>query len=231
LRIHSFMNSKRKQIQSIFNVKRRFEKKKMFSRNPSNNNLKETNELDNLNKIINNLKNENLELKKENETLRVENLDKNLIITKLKSEKFLIYNELIELVNTLKTVDIKLLNKFYKNLSSNSQLSKNYMPSSLGIKYNILSVQNQLSYLMHSDLVSAKGYQDYLTKAKDTFSKAREEEDVDNNILKNEEVNLKEEQENIIDLDKYILVVKKFEKEFENICDKNMRKSNLKNDY
>ncbi len=203
----------------------------MFSRNPSNNNLKETNELDNLNKIINNLKNENLELKKENETLRVENLDKNLIITKLKSEKFLIYNELIELVNTLKTVDIKLLNKFYKNLSSNSQLSKNYMPSSLGIKYNILSVQNQLSYLMHSDLVSAKGYQDYLTKAKDTFSKAREEEDVDNNILKNEEVNLKEEQENIIDLDKYILVVKKFEKEFENICDKNMRKSNLKNDY
>jgi hypothetical protein len=105
------------------------------------------------------------------------------------------------------------------------------MPSSLGIKYNILSVQNQLSYLMHSDLVSAKGYQDYLTKAKDTFSKAREEEDVDNNILKNEEVNLKEEQENIIDLDKYILVVKKFEKEFENICDKNMRKSNLKNDY
>jgi len=203
----------------------------MFSRNPSNNNLKETNELDNLNKIINNLKNENLELKKENETLRVENLDKNLIITKLKSEKFLIYNELIELVNTLKTVDIKLLNKFYKNLSSNSQLSKNYMPSSLGIKYNILSVQNQLSYLMHSDLVSAKGYQDYLTKAKDTFSKAREEEDVDNNILKNEEVNLKEEPENIIDLDKYILVVKKFEKEFENICDKNMRKSNLKNDY
>lgn len=198
---------------------------------PNINNLKETNEIDNLNKIINNLKNENLELTKENETLRVENLDKNLIITKLKSEKFLIYNELIELVNTLKTVDIKLLNKFYKNLSSNSKLNRNYMPSSLGIKYNILSVQNQVSYLMHSDLVSAKGYQDYLNKGKDTFSKAREEEDVDNNILRNEEVNLNEEHKNLIDLDKYILVVKKFEKEFENICDKNMRKSNLKNDY
>ncbi len=198
------MNNRRKQIQSIFKVICRFEKKKILSRNPSNTNLKETNELENLNKIINNLKNENLELKKENEILRVENLDKNLIITKLKSEKFLLYNELIELVNTLKTVDIKLLNKFYKNLSSNSKLSKNYMPSSLGIKYNILSVQNQLSYLMHSDLVSAKGYQDYLTKSKDTFSKTREEEDVDNNIIKKEEVNLKEEQDNLIDLDKYM---------------------------
>lgn len=225
------MTSKRKLTQSIIILIFRFEKKKIIS-NLTNNNFKETNELDNLNKIINNLKNENLELKKENETLRVENIEKNLIISKLKSEKFLIFNELIELVNTLKTVDIKLLNKFYKNQSMNNKLSKNYMPSSLGIKYNILSVQNQLTYLMHSDLVTAKGYQEHLTKAKDIYSKTREEDDnVHNNIIKNEELNIKDEQDNFIDLEKYILVIKKFEKEFENICDKNMRKSNLKNDY
>lgn len=162
--------------------------------------------------------------------LRVENLDKNLTICKLKSEKFLLYNELNELINTLKSVDIKLLNKFYKNYSINANLNKNYMPSSLGIKYNILSVQNQLSYLMHSDLVAAKGYNEYISKAKDAFSKAKEEENVHNEIVNNNEMNINVEEENFIDLEKYLTIIKKFEKEFEKICDKNLKRTSIKND-
>lgn len=182
--------------------------------------------MDNLNKIINGLKNENLDLKGENELLQVENLDKNVTIAKLRSEKFILYNELNELINSLKTIDIKLLNKFYKNYSSNLTLSKNYMPSSLGIKYNIQSVQNQMTYLMHSDLKSAKAFTEYISKAKDVFSRERakvEEETVKNNIKSNE---IKfpniENENNFIDLDKYFTILIKFEKEFEKICDKNI---------
>lgn len=164
--------------------------------------------------------------------LRVENLDKNLTICKLKSEKFLLYNELNEIVNTLKLVDIKMLNKFYKNICMNTKLNKNNMPSSLGIKYNILSVQNQLSYLMHSDLVSTKGYNEYLGKARDAFSKAKEEEESvhNNNIVNNNEIIVNVEEDNIIDLDKYLIVVKKFEKEFEKICDNNLKRTSVKNE-
>jgi hypothetical protein len=212
----------------------RLEKKKNLSRVPSNNNLKEPTEIENLNKIISNLKNENIDLKKENELIKVENMDKNLTISKLKSEKFLLYNELNELINSLKTVDIKLLNKFYKNFSSSSttKLNKGYMTSSLGIKYNIMSVQNQLSYLLHSDLVTSKAYTEYVSKARETMSKAKAEEDnvhimINNNDLKVIDNN----EENFIDLDKYLLIVKKFESEFEKICDRNLRREDYRNKY
>ena len=196
--------------------------KKNVSRKPSNSNLKDNNEIEVLNKIINNIKNENLDLKKENEMLKVENLEKNLIISKLKSEKFLLFNELNELTNSLKIVDMKLLNKFYKNLSSNLKINKSFMPFSLGIKYNIASVQNQLSYLMHSDLISTKGFNEYTNKAKETLIKEKCKVGF-NNFYDELDVNI--ENENFIDLDKYLTVVKSFEREFEKIYEKNLQKS------
>jgi len=191
-------------------------KKKNIQKQPSSQSLKDA-EIESLKQIINSLKNENLDLRKENEKLRVENLEKNLIISKVKSEKFILFNELNELTNSLKTVDLKLLNKFYKSCTSNIKLSKNFMPSSLGIKYNILSVQNQLSYLMHSDLISNKTFSEYILKAKDTF--AKEKAKIGLNIEGDEpEVNYKSD--NFIDLEKYLNVVKKFEKEFDKLCEK-----------
>ena len=212
-------------MQSKSVIKHRFEKKKNISSIPSNTNLKEPSEIENLNKIINTLTNENLELKKENELIRVENLDKNLTISKLKAEKFILYNELNELINSLKTIDLKVLNKFYKNYSSNLKLSKGNMPCSMGIKYNVLSVQNQLTYLMHSDLIASKVFSEYVTKTKEAFSKEKlkQEESVFNNV-NNNEINVATP-ENFIDLDKYMIILKKFENEFEKICDKNLKKN------
>lgn len=160
-------------------------------------------------------------------------MDKNLTISKLKSEKFLLYNELNELINSLKAVDIKLLNKFYKNFASSTKLSKGYMPSSLGIKYNIMSVQNQLSYLLHSDLVTCKGYTEYVSRAREAMSKARADDDNVHNIVVNEkELKLVENtEENFIDLDKYVSIVKKFESEFEKVCDRNLRRNDYRNEY
>jgi len=117
-------------------------------------------------------------------------------------------------------VDLKLLNKFYKSKTSNLKLDKSFMPSSLGIKYNIVSVQNQLSYLMHSDLISNKNFNEYVLKAKETF--AKEKAKIGLNIVDEQEVNY--ENDNFIDLEKYVNVVKKFEKEFDRICEKNSRR-------
>jgi len=201
-----------------------FEKKKNIAKHPSTSSLREKElEFENLNKIIHNLKSENIDLKKENEMVKIENLEKNLLISKLRSEKFILFNELNELTNSLRAVDLKLLNKFYKNFTSSLKLNKSFMPSSLGIKYNILSVQNQLSYLMHSDLVAAKSFSEYSSKAKDTFAKEKAKMglNLDDDLNTNDYNN---ENDNFIDLDKYLNVVKKFEKEFDSICDKNYKR-------
>jgi len=175
--------------------------------------------------------------KKENEVLKIENLEKNLIISKVKSEKFILFNELNELTNSLKAVDLKVLNKFYKSYTSNLKLNKSFMPCSLGIKYNILSVQTQLSYLMHSDLVSSKNFSEYVTKNKDSTPQKEQLKENINMIPKekpvkstglnfNEEpqINLNEPENMPIDLGKYLTVVKKFEKEFDKVCEKSLRK-------
>jgi len=202
-------------------------KEKAIPKPPSNLTLKDT-EIENLKQVISTLKNENLDLRKENEMLRVENLEKNLTISKLRSEKFILFNELNELTNSLKSVDLKLLNKFYKNYTSNLKLSKSFMPSSLGIKYNILSVQNQLSYLMHSDLISSKGFNEYVSKAKDTF--AKEKAKIGLGVDADEPEVHYENNDNFIDLEKYVNVIKKFEKEFDKLCEKNSRRIDWRND-
>jgi len=193
--------------------------KKTIPKTLSNLSLKDT-EVDYLKQTINTLKNENLDLRRENEMLRVESLEKNLTMTKLRSEKFILFNELNELTKSLKMVDQRLLNKFYKSHTSHLKLDKSFMPSSLGLKYNIVSVQNQLSYLMHSDLISNKNFSEYVLKAKDTF--AKEKAKIGLNIGDEQEVNY--ENDNFIDLEKYVNVVKKFEKEFDRICEKNGRR-------
>jgi len=201
-------------------------KKNNIAKHTSNKSLNNA-EIENLKQVINSLKNENLDLRKENEMLRVENLEKNLSISKLRSEKFILFNELNELTNSLKKVDLKHLNKFYKNYTSNLKLTKSFMPSSLGIKYNILSVQNQLSYLMHTDLVSNKTFSEYVSKTNDTL--AKEKAKIGLNI-EGDEHELNYESDNFIDLEKYMNLVKKFEEEFDKLCEKNKRRIDWRND-
>jgi hypothetical protein len=106
---------------------------------------------ENLDKLLNDLKNENLELTKKNEILNSELLIKNLELTKLSTDKCILFNELTELINSLKRIDMNLLNKFYRD-NSNPVRHGNEIASALGIKYNIMSTQSQLSNLISKDL-------------------------------------------------------------------------------
>jgi hypothetical protein len=200
-------------------------------------NLKEKNEHDEI--ILNLIKNENLDLKKDNEILKVDNLDKELSINRLKAEKFLLFNELNELTNALKMVDMESLNNFYKTNAKQMILgNKANMPSSLGLKYNILSVQNQLTYLLNTDLGVNK-------KLKELNN---------NNILKDNNVNtspfkvscggsengkvIKDElfasnfnlcvnnklSNDYIDLNKYSKILQNYQSEYETICDNNLKR-------
>jgi hypothetical protein len=119
-------------------------------------------------KIIESLKNENLSLRKELEVFKTENLEKIFFCDKLVYEKYIVLTELNELVNCLKQVDLEMLNKFYNSqrkennfsektqnlfdLSKSNYISSDYFKtiSSMGIKYNILSAQSQITLLMKS---------------------------------------------------------------------------------
>ena len=160
---------------------------------------------------------------KNNEFLKIENLEKNLLITKLKGEKFLLFNELNELIFSLKFVDMKTLNNYYKLLLSEKKLNKEVMPSSLGIKYNVLSVENQLSYILHSDLNAIKNSSEHYQKSKiDTNLNLHKKPCLSEVNPKTDKIN---DNEAFIDLDKYINIVKMFENEFEKVCDRNLMKN------
>lgn len=96
------------------------------------------------------LKNENLDLIKQNEALRTEIATKNLQISKLSSEKLMLINELIELMISLKRVNLNSLNKFFME-NSEEVKDRIQITSALGLKYNILSAQHQISCLVKGD--------------------------------------------------------------------------------
>lgn len=103
------------------------------------------------------LKTENIELIKENEQLKSQIMCKNLKISKIETDKLILINELQELLNSLNRVDLKTLQKFYLENCEHKKLVD--IPSSLGIKYNILSTYSSLSHMFKSvnqDNISVK---------------------------------------------------------------------------
>lgn len=89
------------------------------------------------------LEEENFSLRKTNETL-IQELNKcKLNLSKVSYEKFSLFSELNEVLESLSRVNLDELNKFYlESLSYN--LNKNSIYSAMGIKYNILSASNTL---------------------------------------------------------------------------------------
>jgi len=102
------------------------------------------------------LKEENLDLQKENEKLSLQILENTLEINKVKSDKFILFNELNELIMSLKKINIDELNEFYKKHRDSRTLTKSDMPLSKGIKYNILSAQSQITKLLRIDTIHKK---------------------------------------------------------------------------
>jgi hypothetical protein len=144
-------------------------------------------------KYINFIKNQNLELNKDLERMKNENIQNNIYIKKFVNDKFILFTELNELVNILRNVDMDKLNKFYftnvylnkiKNINNTTMSSS---LSSLGVKYNILSAQNQLGLISITDNLN--------------------ENFLDHDLSKNG-----------INLDKYLDLIKPFEDELNSLA-------------
>jgi len=159
-------------------------KPKEFDADASNNNLATSYVLDDLGDNLNTKKNydsdssshvkgtgeeiqilkENVELHKEIEKLNIDLLDRTHELNKIKSDKFILFNELNELVNNLRRTNLDKLNAYFKT-NSDTYVTKNNMPSAKGIKYNILSAQSQISKILHTDSITRK-----LNKVEDSGS-------------------------------------------------------------
>lgn len=85
------------------------------------------------------------------EKLKLEIFEKTIENNKLRTDKFIIMSELNEILTSLVRIDLDKLNDFYLNNISKNNLSKYLMPSAKGIKYNILSCQNQMTKIIKSD--------------------------------------------------------------------------------
>ncbi len=80
-------------------------------------------------------------------------IEKTIENNKLRTDKYIIISELNEILTSLTRIDLNKLNEFYlKNISKNN-ISKDLMPTAKGIKYNILSCQNNLAKITKSDLM------------------------------------------------------------------------------
>lgn len=166
---------------------------------------KHLNEIVQQDKIITDIKNENLELVRINELIRVELKEKNLTISKIQTEKILILNELNELLNSLQKVDLKALDKFY-SLNKLKKIKTFDIPSSLGIKYNIMSAQSQVATLMGSNVVTnvpTLNFEDFK---------------LSQNV---------EKEQSMLNLEKYRLLMDSYGEEFHSILNKNMKKKKI----
>lgn len=89
------------------------------------------------------LEEENLLLRRNNDILLQELNKCKLEISKISYEKFSLFSELNEILDSFSKIDLEELNKFYlESLNQNSNISSIY--SAMGIKYNILSASNTL---------------------------------------------------------------------------------------
>ncbi len=164
-------------------------------------------------KIILALKNENTELRKELEMAKAQNTSKDIEINKLTTDRFILFTELNELVASLKRVDLNLLNDFYiknapisinKKRDPRSSLSSNDILSSMGIKYNILSAQSELSLLTNKNEDNKK-----LLKTNIIINKNSEEKNTPENIF----IQNLSSNPNKINIEKYSKLVLSYENE------------------
>jgi hypothetical protein len=119
-----------------------------FTCNPNrNNNLNLS--FYNYNFQINNEKNIDDKIQKLNNEIIEKTIDNN----KLRTDKFIIMSELNEILSSLTRIDLDKLNDFYLNNISMNNLSRYLMPTAKGIKFNILSCQNNLAKIIKSDFV------------------------------------------------------------------------------
>jgi len=103
----------------------------------------------NYNFQINNEKNIDDKIQKLNNEI----IDKTIDNNKLRTDKFIIMSELNEILTSLTRIDLDKLNDFYLNNISMNNLSRYLMPTAKGIKYNILSCQNNLAKIIKSDFI------------------------------------------------------------------------------
>jgi hypothetical protein len=162
-------------------------------------------------RIINELNNKNIELTSQLEILKTQMTFKSLKINKLNTDKTIILNELNELLNALNRVDTTLLNKFYQANTKSSydkKFNRTDIPSVLGIKYNILSAQTQIGFMLGPD----------------------KEEIPKNKIIKNQREENKEERQTDY-LDSIIIrqreLFQTYQTEFENLLNQNLKKKRI----
>jgi len=85
--------------------------------------------------------------------LNNEIIEKTIENNKLRTDKFILMSELNEILTSLTRIDLDKLNEFYlKNISKNN-LAKYLMPTAKGIKFNIISCQNNLAKIIKSDFL------------------------------------------------------------------------------
>lgn len=133
-----------------------------------NKNLNCNNIISNNNFTCNNIANNNLNLSFHNYNFQINNerkledkiqklnneiIEKTIDNNKLRTDKFIIMSELNEILTSLTRIDLDKLNEFYLDNISKHNLSKYLMPTAKGIKYNILSCQNNLAKIIKSDLM------------------------------------------------------------------------------
>jgi hypothetical protein len=157
------------------------------------------------------VRNENIELKKQMEKMKIQLLEQTLELNKLKSDKFILFNELNEIIQSLRRVDLDLLNNYVKNNSKVKTFNKFEMPSAKGLKYNVLSAQCQLGKIIKSDLITKKLDQiDEDCKIIGAEEKAK-------NKLENKDSNL-------LQMEMYLNLLKKTEEEFDALLDRKLAK-------
>lgn len=154
---------------------------------------------------LNEVVNQNIELYKENARLKDEIRVLNFRCSKIATEKIIILNELNELLNSLNQISFKDLDKLHKEKLKQypkfiSDVNSWYIPSSLGIKYNILSTYSTISSIVQN-------------VNKDISNKENETENITHPILESYSKNKN--------------LFKSFQKEFEEIINSNLNKPNI----
>lgn len=96
--------------------------------------------------------------------LNNEIIEKTIENNKLRTDKFIIMSELNEILTSLTRIDLDKLNDFYLNNISKNNLSKYLMPTAKGIKFNILSCQNNLAKIIKSDFIKKTELEDLYPK-------------------------------------------------------------------
>ena len=150
---------------------------------------------------------------------------KNSKINKLENKNILILNELIELVHSLRTIDIRNLNRIYlKNLSlkKKEDLETLNITSCLGIKYNILSAESFLSYLINTNRNKNKDKKNIFDSLKENFPNSQKHLNLQ--YYQNEKNN-----QNLFYQGKCHLDLEEKSSEKNYFCSKNTRKNSNKN--